>query len=149
MNNDPSETILIVEDSPEDYEATVRIFRKAGLANPIHHCENDEEALDYLYRTGIYADREKSPRPCLILLDLNMPGLDGRGLLTTIKSDANLKIIPVVVLTVSIDKSDIDKCCSEGANSYIHKPVDFNGLIDAIQRLKDYWFEIVILPKVE
>lgn len=149
MNNDPSETILMIEDSPEDYESTVRIFRKSGLANPVHHCENGEEALDYLYRNGIYADPEKSPRPCLILLDLNMPGLDGRGLLTVIKSDANLKIIPVVVLTTSTDKRDIDKCYEEGANSYIHKPVDFNGLIDSIQRLKDYWFEIVVLPKAE
>jgi CheY-like chemotaxis protein len=149
MNNDSSQTILIIEDSPEDYEATVRIFRKSGLGNPIHHCENGEEALDYLYRYGVYADPEKSPRPCLILLDLNMPGLDGRGLLTTIKSDSNLKIIPVVVLTTSTDKRDIEKCYAEGANSYIQKPVDFNGLIDSIQRLKDYWFQIVVLPKVE
>jgi CheY-like chemotaxis protein len=149
MNINQSQTILLIEDSPEDYEAAIRAFRKSGLANPIQRCENGEEALDYLYRNGIYADPEKSPRPCLILLDLNMPGLDGRGLLTVIKSDANLKIIPVVVLTTSTDKRDIEKCYDEGANSYIQKPVDFNGLIDAIQRLKDYWFEIVILPKVE
>jgi two-component system response regulator len=143
------QTILIVEDSPEDYEATVRAFRKSGLINSICRCENGEEALDYLYRRGVYADPEKSPRPGLILLDLNMPGLDGRGLLTVIKNDCNLKKIPVVVLTTSTDERDIEKCYDEGANSYIHKPVDLNGLMIAIQRLRDYWFEIVILPKEE
>jgi two-component system response regulator len=127
----------------------VRAFRKSGLANSIHHCENGEEALDYLYRRGVYSDPEKSPRPGLILLDLNMPGLDGRGLLTVIKSDCNLKKIPVVVLTTSTDERDIEKCYDEGANSYIHKPVDLNGLMIAIQRLRDYWFEIVILPREE
>ena len=149
MSVKQNQAILIVEDSPEDYEATVRAFRKAGLANSIMRCENGEEALDYLYRRGVYADPEKSPRPGIILLDLNMPGLDGRGLLTIIKNDNNLKKIPVVVLTTSSDERDIDKCYEEGANSYINKPVDLNGLMIAIQRLRDYWFEIVILPKDE
>jgi two-component system, response regulator len=144
-----NQTILIVEDSPEDFEATVRAFRKAGLANSIHRCSDGEEALDYLYRHGDYADTIKSPRPGIILLDLNMPGLDGRGLLTVIKNDAHLKKIPVVVLTTSSDERDIEKCYEEGANSYINKPVDLNGLMLAIQRLRDYWFEIVILPKGE
>lgn len=142
-----TQTILIVEDSPEDFEATVRAFKKSGLANPIHRCIDGEEALDYLYRRDSYADPEKSPRPGLIMLDLNMPGLDGRGLLTMIKSDCNLKKIPIVVFTTSTDERDIDKCYKEGANSYISKPVDLNGLMAAIQRLHDYWFEIVILPK--
>ena len=149
MSVKQNQAILIVEDSPEDYEATVRAFRKAGLANSIMRCENGEEALDYLYRRGVYADPEKSPRPGIILLDLNMPGLDGRGLLTIIKNDNNLKKIPVVVLTTSSDERDIDKCYEGGANSYINKPVDLNGLMIAIQRLRDYWFEIVILPKDE
>ena len=149
MSVKQNQAILIVEDSPEDYEATVRAFRKAGLANSIMRCENGEEALDYLYRRGVYADPEKSPRPGIILLDLNMPGLDGRGLLTIIKNDNNLKKIPVVVLTTSSDERDIDKCYEEGANSYINKPVDLNGLMIAIQRLRDYWFEIVILPRDE
>ena len=149
MSVKQNQAILIVEDSPEDYEATVRAFRKAGLANSIMRCENGEEALDYLYHRGVYVDPEKSPRPGIILLDLNMPGLDGRGLLTIIKNDNNLKKIPVVVLTTSSDERDIDKCYEEGANSYINKPVDLNGLMIAIQRLRDYWFEIVILPKDE
>jgi CheY-like chemotaxis protein len=144
-----NQTILIIEDSPEDFEATVRAFRKSGLINSLLRCEDGEEALDYLYRRGVYADPKTSPRPGLILLDLNMPGLDGRGLLTVIKNDSNLKKIPVVVLTTSTDERDIDKCYEEGANSYICKPVDLNGLMVAIQRLRDYWFEIVILPKEE
>jgi two-component system response regulator len=143
------QTILIVEDSPEDYEATVRAFRKAGLANSIHRCENGDEALDYLLRRGIYADPEKSPRPGIILLDLNLPGLDGREVLTVIKKDSDLKKIPTVVLTTSMDERDIEDCYVNGANSYIHKPVDLNGLMIAIQRLRDYWFEIVVLPKEE
>ncbi len=149
MSIKQNQTILIIEDSPEDYEATVRAFRKAGLANSINRCENGEEALDYLYRRGAYADPIKSPRPGIILLDLNMPGLDGRDLLKAIKNDPLLKKIPVVVLTTSSDERDIEKCYEEGANSYINKPVDLNGLMVAIQRLRDYWFEIVILPKDE
>jgi CheY-like chemotaxis protein len=144
-----SQTILIVEDSPEDYEATVRAFRKSGLANAIHRCENGEETLDYLYRRGIYADPEKSPRPGIILLDLNLPGMDGRDVLKVIKKDSDLKKIPTVVLTTSTDERDIEDCYVNGANSYILKPVDLNGLMIAIQKLRDYWFEIVILPKEE
>lgn len=144
-----NQAILIVEDSPEDYEATVRAFRKANVVNPLKHCETGEEALDYLCRRGVYADAQKSPRPGIILLDLNLPGIDGRDILRQIKADDQLKKIPVVVLTTSLDERDIEKCYADGANSYVHKPVDLTGLVLAIQRLKDYWFEIVVLPKGE
>jgi two-component system, response regulator len=147
MTIELGKTILIVEDSPEDYEATVRAFRKAGLANPISRCETGGEAIDYLYRRGVYAAPEKSPRPGIILLDLNLPGMDGRDVLRVIKKDPDLKIIPIIILTTSTDERDIQDCYDNGANSYIHKPVDLNGLMIAIQRLSDYWFEIVILPK--
>jgi two-component system response regulator len=144
-----SQPILIVEDSPEDYEATVRAFRKSGMANSIRRCENGEEVLDYLYRRGVYVDSEKSPRPGIILLDLNLPGMDGRDVLKIIKKDSDLKKIPTIVLTTSTDERDIEACYVNGANSYINKPVDLNGLMIAIQKLRDYWFEIVILPKEE
>jgi CheY-like chemotaxis protein len=147
MTIDRSQSILIVEDSPEDYEATVRAFRKSGLANLIYRCESGEETLDYLYRRGVYADPKTSPRPGIILLDLNLPGLDGRHVLKMIKKDPDLKIIPAIVLTTSTDERDIESCYLDGANSYIHKPVDLNGFIVSIQRLRDYWFEIVVLPK--
>ncbi len=144
MTPDP---ILLVEDSPEDFETTVRALRKAGLANPIHRCEDGEEALDFLHRRGVYADAVKSPRPGLILLDLNLPGTDGREVLNDIKSAEHLRKIPVLVLTTSTDERDIDRCYQMGANSYVKKPVDFEGFLCAIQRLKEYWFGVVILPR--
>lgn len=145
----PSQPILLVEDSPEDYEATVRAFRKSGLKNPIHRCEDGEEALDYLFRRGRYADPGTSPCPGVILLDLNLPGTDGRQVLTEIKEDERLKKIPVVVLTTSVDERDIDACYRAGANSYIQKPVDVDGFVKAIERLNGWWFEVVILPRGE
>lgn len=149
MPTTPSQPILLVEDSPEDYEATVRAFRKSGLKNPIHRCEDGEEALDYLFRRGRYADPGSSPYPGVILLDLNLPGTDGRQVLTEIKNDERLKTIPVVVLTTSLDERDIDACYRAGANSYIQKPVDIDGFVKAIERLNGWWFEVVILPRGE
>jgi len=145
----PSQPILLVEDSPEDFEATQRAFRKSGLKNTIVRCEDGEEALDYLYRRGKYADPADSPRPGVILLDLNLPGTDGRQVLSEIKSVESLKDIPVVVLTTSSDERDISACYRAGANSYVQKPVDVDGFFKAIERLNGYWFEVVILPKGE
>jgi CheY-like chemotaxis protein len=135
-----SQPILIVEDSPDDFEATKRAFTKANLRNAIHRAESGEDALDYL-RNGA------RQRPGLILLDLNMPGLDGRKTLEIIKRNRELKKIPVVILTTSNDERDVQACYELGANTYIQKPVDFDGLISAIRRLKEYWFEIALLPK--
>ncbi len=149
MKIKPSRPILIIEDSPEDFEATVRAFKKSGLSNPIYHCEDGDDALDYLYQRGKYTDTEKSPRPGIVLLDLNLPGTDGREVLCEVKNDSDLRKIPVIVLTTSNDPKDIEHCYESGANSYICKPVNINGLIDSIQRLNDYWFEIVGLPKGE
>ncbi|HET9227230.1 MAG TPA: response regulator [Thermoanaerobaculia bacterium] len=146
MPNTPSQPILLVEDSPEDFEATQRAFRRSGLKNPIVRCEDGEEALDYLYRRGRHAD---AVRPGVILLDLNLPGTDGRQVLAEIKQAESLKQIPVVVLTTSADERDIFACYSAGANSYIQKPVDIDGFVKAIERLNGYWFEVVILPRGE
>ena len=140
------DVILLVEDSPEDYETT-RALRRAGLANLIYHCADGEEALDYLYQRGTYADPARAPRPNVILLDLNLPGTDGRQVLAEIKADERLKHIPVIVLTTSADERDIEKCYQAGANSYVKKPVNIEGFFHAIQELKGYWFEIAILPK--
>lgn len=146
MSLGPQQPILLVEDSPEDVEATVRALRRAGLANPIFRCEDGEDALDYLHRRGRYADGVPSPRPGIILLDLNLPGTDGREVLDEVKTDAALRSIPVVVLTTSADDRDVERCYAAGANSYIKKPVDLEGFMRAIQRLKEFWFEIVIVP---
>jgi two-component system response regulator len=143
----PHQPILLVEDSAEDVEATIRALRKAGLANPIHHCQDGDEALDYLKRRGKYAGPAKVPRPGVVLLDLNLPGTDGREVLAEAKADPELRRIPVIILTTSSDERDIQRCYEAGANSYVKKPVDLEGFLQAIQRLSDYWFEVVILPK--
>jgi CheY-like chemotaxis protein len=145
----PQPPILLVEDSPEDYEATVRAFKKVGLVNPIFRCEDGDDALDYLYQRGRYADAATAPRPGIILLDLNLPGTDGREVLAAIKGEASLRSIPVVVLTTSTDERDVERCYAAGANSYMTKPVDLDGFMGAIRRLKEFWFEVVIVPKAE
>ncbi|MDT7042491.1 response regulator [Candidatus Nitronereus thalassa] len=142
------QTILLVDDSNEDFEVTKRAFLRARMANPIHRCVDGEDALDYLLRRGEYADPSSSPRPGIIMLDLNMPGTDGREVLKVIKTDMLLKKIPVIVLTTSSADRDIEECYNDGANSYIVKPVDIDGFMDAIRRLRDYWFEVVVVPEV-
>lgn len=143
----PKQLILVVEDSDEDFEATQRALKKSNLINPVHRCIEGDDALDYLFNRGDYQCHETYPKPGFILLDLNLPGTDGREVLQVIKSDEHLKKIPVVVFTTSSDISDIDSCYEIGANSYVHKPLDLVGLFQAIGRLKDYWFEVVVLPK--
>jgi two-component system response regulator len=135
-----AQPILIVEDSEDDFDATKRAFSRANLRNAIKHAPSGEDALSYL-------NDATAIRPGLILLDLNMPGLDGRRTLEFIKRTDALKKIPVVILTTSDDERDVEACYALGANTYIQKPVDFDGLISAIQRLKEYWFEIAVLPK--
>lgn len=145
-DSSPSQPILLVEDSPEDFETTERAFRKSGLKNPIFRCSDGDEALEFLFRRGRFAD---VPRPGVILLDLNLPGTDGREVLAEIKADPGLRQIPVIVLTTSSDDRDVQACYKSGASSYIQKPVDLDGFMRAIERLNDYWFEVVILPKAQ
>jgi len=137
--------ILLVEDSPEDFETMRRAFRRAGLRNPMLHCSTGDDALDFLHRRGRYT-AATAPRPGIILLDLNLPGTDGRAVLAEIKAAAGLSEIPVVVLTTSADHRDVEACYQAGANSYIQKPVNLDAFMAAIQRLYDYWFDVVILP---
>lgn len=142
----PDHPILVVEDSPEDYEAMIRAFKKAGLDNPVWHCAHGDEALDFLYHRGVYADKGRAPRPVLILLDLNLPGTDGREVLAQIKQDDDLKEIPVVVFTTSSYERDVEACYRAGANSYVQKPVGHGRFIEAIGRLRDFWFDLALLP---
>jgi CheY-like chemotaxis protein len=139
-------TILLVEDNPDDYEAAIRSFKAAHLDNPVHWCKTGKDALDFLKHEGAYAGSEASSKPALILLDLNMPGIDGRKLLELAKRDPGLKKIPIVVLTTSSDERDVSQCYELGASTYIQKPVDFDGLIGAVHRIKDYWFGVALLP---
>jgi two-component system response regulator len=142
-------SIMCVEDSPEDVETIKRAFEKVGMINPFIHFDDGDEALDYLFRKGNYTNPEKSPRPNIILLDLNLPGTDGYEILSEVKNDDVLKKIPVIVLTTSSDERDIEKCFQAGANSYIIKPVSFDGFVDAIKKLKNYWFKISVIPDVD
>jgi CheY-like chemotaxis protein len=142
----PNQPILLVEDSPEDFETAERAFRRSGLKNPIIRCADGDEALELLFRRGRFAD---APRPGVVLLDLNLPGTDGREVLAEIKAAPQLKHIPVIVLTTSSDDRDVQACYQAGASSYIQKPVDLEGFMRAIERLNDYWFEVVILPKAQ
>jgi two-component system response regulator len=138
-------TILLVEDSIDDYEAAVRSFKMAHLDNPVHWCRTGQDALDYLKHQGSHA-QSVAARPALVLLDLNMPGIDGRRVLEIAKQDSALKKIPIVILTTSSDERDVTKCYELGASTYIQKPVDFDGLIAAVGRIKEYWFGIALLP---
>jgi len=135
MGNSANKLILIVEDSPEDYDTTLRAFKKVGMKNKVIRFEMGDECLDYLFERGKY-EGEKILLPGLIMLDLNLPGTDGREVLKIIKSDLKLKKIPVVVLTTSNDIKDIEKCYQLGANSYIQKPVSFEGFISAINQVE-------------
>lgn len=145
MNSLPlsaAQRILLVEDSADDYEATIRAFKKASLYNPVDWRQSGQEALNFLRSEG-----HKEEQPGLILLDLNMPGMDGRKTLRHIKEDPSLKHIPVIILTTSTDDRDVAACYQMGANTYVKKPVTFDGLIEAIRRLRQYWFETALLPK--
>lgn len=138
--------ILLIEDNQDDYEAAVRSLKKNHFLNPVQWCKNGQEALDYLYRKGEYENNADVKTPDLILLDLNMPGVDGRQVLRQLKEDPQKRSIPVVILTTSKDSKDVDRCYEMGASTYIQKPVDFEGLTQAIRTMKDYWFGVAILP---
>ncbi len=140
-------TILLIEDNVDDYRATARSFEKALLKNPLQWCKSGQSALDYLQNEGEFSDHPKA-RPALILLDLNMPGLDGKQTLELIKQKPTLRPIPVIILTTSQDERDINTCYKLGASTYIQKPVDFDALLESIKRLKDYWFELALLPRM-
>ncbi len=147
METNESQTILIVEDSDDDFFATMRAFKKTNFANPIQRCTNGDQALDYLFQRGEFSVPGKAPRPSVILLDLNLPGTDGREVLRLIKENPTLMKIPVIVLTTSNAEQDIERCYAAGANSYVQKPVDLVGLIKAIALLSEYWLHVSVLPK--
>jgi CheY-like chemotaxis protein len=139
-------TILMADDDADDRRLTQEAFEEGRLINDMRFVENGEQLLDYLRKTGPYAPPAEAPRPGLILLDLNMPRKDGRTVLKELKTDPDLRQIPVVVLTTSKADEDIYKSYDLGVNSYIVKPVTFEALVDILQTLEKYWFEIVELP---
>jgi CheY-like chemotaxis protein len=145
-HNKGSAPILMVDDDKDDRMMTEKALRKNRLINPILFLNDGEELMDYLLRRKNYANEDSAPRPCFILLDLNMPRMDGRRALELVKADPDLRKIPVVVLTTSQAEEDIVRSYSMGANSFITKPVTFEALVTLMESLKNYWLEIVELP---
>jgi CheY-like chemotaxis protein len=138
--------ILLVEDEAGDQELTQRALMEGRIDKELHVAKDGEDALDYLLQRGRYGAGGHAPRPDLILLDLNLPRLDGRQLLARIKADTRLRGIPIVVLTTSRLERDIAHCYAAGANSYFIKPTAVDEIMKLAQTLENYWFETVQLP---
>jgi CheY-like chemotaxis protein len=142
-------TILVADDDADDRQLVREAFEEARVANPLVFVEDGVELLEYLHRKGAYADPASSPRPGLILLDLNMPRLDGREALSIIKEDPLLRSIRVIIMTTSKAEQDIIRSYNLSASSYITKPVTFESLVDVVKTIGKYWLEIVELPPDE
>ena len=139
-------TILLADDDSEDMFLTEAACRQAGLNAELRWVENGDELIDYLYSRGRYAGSGSQPRPSLILLDLNMPKVDGREVLGRIKSDPGLRAIPVVVFTTSWADDDVRRSYQAGANSFLTKPPLYGDLVEAMKAIGAYWLETIRLP---
>jgi CheY-like chemotaxis protein len=138
--------ILLAEDDPGDQELTRRALQHDIIRADLRVVSDGKEALDYLNRVGKYADPETSPRPDLLLLDLNMPRVNGRQVLERMKPDPDLGRIPVVVLTTSNQEQDVLRSYALGCNSFIQKPVEICRFVEVVRQLGHYWFDLVVLP---
>jgi two-component system response regulator len=133
--------ILLVEDTDDDIELTLRAFRKSDLVNTVTVVRDGVEALDYLFATGEYAGRDSSLQPDLVLLDIKLPRVDGLQVLERLRANPRTKLLPVVVLTSSIEPKDLVTCYTLGANSYVRKPIDFQQFAKALQQIGSYWLQ--------
>ncbi|WP_017654493.1 response regulator [Fortiea contorta] len=138
--------LLVVEDSNEDFKMLQRLMRRLAVQNPIYRCTSGDEVLDFLYREGNYSSPNVAPRPSVILLDLNLPGIDGREILGRLKQDHSLKKIPIVVFSTSSNPQDVELCYQKGANGYLVKPMDAQELQKIVQAFVDYWLQVNTLP---
>lgn len=139
--------ILLAEDDEDDFLLTQKAFKESRILNELRRVKDGEELMDYLLHRNAYSDPENSPAPVLILMDLNMPRKSGREAIREIKSNPNLKKIPVIALTTSQAQEDVDLVYDLGVNSFIRKPVSFDQLVKVVKILEQYWFEIVRLPQ--
>ena len=139
-------SILLIEDNPDDVELTLHAFKRNNILNPIEVVRDGQEAIDYLFYTGEYST-SKHHLPCVLLLDLKLPKVDGIEVLKRIKQDSKLKLIPVVVLTSSKEEKDVVDSYNLGVNSYIRKPVDFDQFVDTIRHIGYYWLLLNEYPK--
>ena len=131
--------ILLVEDNPHDAEMTIRALRKVNLANKLIHVKDGAEALDFIFSKGAFSERDRRDKPKVILLDIKMPKVDGIEVLRQIKSNDDTKAIPIVIMTSSKEEQDIITSYDLGVNSYVVKPVDFEGFAKAVSELGFYW----------
>src|SRR5215813_2725342 len=129
--------ILVLEDNDEDFETLVRLMHKQGLENPVFRCLDGQELLHFLYRRGVYADPKTAPCPVLLLLDLNVPGTDGREVLKILKKDPQLKVLPIAVVSTSNNPKDIADCFRHGANTYVVKTI----VLEDYRRALSVFFE--------
>lgn len=134
-----SRVILLVEDNPDDELLALRALKKSNVPNEVVVAHDGVEALDYLFASGSYEGRDASAMPQLVLLDLKLPRVDGLEVLKRLRSDARTRLLPVVILTSSRERSDVLKGYGLGANSYVRKPVNFEQFVRAIEQLKLYW----------
>ncbi|MEZ4521194.1 MAG: response regulator [Thermomicrobiales bacterium] len=147
MTSSPHELdILMADDDEDDRQFAQQALKESRLSNRLVFVSDGRELLDYLRHEGDYKDPDSAPRPGLILLDLNMPRMDGREALEQIKADPELRRIPIVVLTTSRSEEDIYRSYDLGASSFIMKPVTFDGLVTAMKEIGAYWFQLVALP---
>lgn len=146
MTNSRPIAILMADDDDDDRLLAKNAFRKGWLLNRLHCVEDGEELMDYLLRRGVYSDPALSPRPGLILLDLNMPRKSGQEAIVEIKADPHLRQIPIIILTTSQAEEDIYRSYDLGASSFITKPISAEALAAAMNNLCKYWFELVKLP---
>jgi two-component system response regulator len=138
--------ILLVEDNPDDEALTLRALKKNNIGNKLVVARDGAEALDYIFCTGAYANRDRNDNPQVILLDINLPKVDGLEVLRRIRANAATRFLPVVILTSSREEQDMIKGYSLGANSYVRKPVDFSEFIEAIRQLGLYWLVLNEIP---
>ena len=140
--------LLVVEDSDEDFAVLQRLMTRMAVQNPIYRCTDGDEVLDFLYQSGKYIDPDATQKPSIILLDLNLPGTDGREVLEQLKHDGDLREIPVVVFTTSSNPQDIEFCYQNGANGYLVKPVNSFELQRTVQAFVDYWLDVNTPPSL-
>ena len=140
-------TILLVEDNRDDELLTLRAFQKNRIVNPIAAVHDGQEALDYLFASGSYAERDKDDLPVIILLDLKLPKVNGLEVLREIRSNERTRVIPVIILTTSAEDEDVIGSYALGANSYIRKPVDFTEFVEAVRTLGNYWLLLNTNPQ--
>jgi len=136
---DNKKVILLVEDNPDDEALTLRALKKNHIQNEIVVARDGVEALDYLFGTGAFAGRNPAHLPEVVLLDLKLPKVDGVEVLRRIRADSRTKLLPVVMLTSSVEESDLARCYANGVNSYVRKPVDFTQFMEVVNQLGMYW----------